>query len=93
MTAVYPFDALDEAIALANDVEWAFQASIFTQNLKTAELASNQLNAAAVMVNEHTAFRADWMPFAGWSGSGYDTGGVPYTFHSMTREKMVVTRA
>ena len=93
VTAVYPFDALDEAIALANDVEWAFQASIFTQNLKTAEMASNQLNAAAVMVNEHTAFRADWMPFAGWAGSGYDTGGVPYTFHSMTREKMVVTRA
>ncbi len=93
VTAVYPFDTLEAAIALANDVEWAFQASIFTQSLKTAELVTDQLNAATVMVNEHTAFRADWMPFAGWAGSGYDTGGIPYTFHSMTREKMVVTRA
>ena len=93
VTVVYPFDDLESAIALANDVEWAFQASIFTQSLKTAELVTDQLDAAAVMVNEHTAFRADWMPFAGWAGSGYDTGGVPYTFHSMTREKMVVTRA
>ena len=93
VTAVYSFDTLEEAVALANDVEWAFQASIFTESLKVAEMVTSQLNAATVMVNEHTAFRADWMPFAGWSGSGYDTGGVPYTFHSMTREKMVVTRA
>jgi len=92
VTAVYSVDSLESGIALANDVEWAFQASIFTQSLKTAELASNELNAATVMVNEHTAFRADWMPFAGWAGSGYDTGGIPHTFHSMTREKMIVTR-
>ncbi|MFQ3225946.1 MAG: acyl-CoA reductase-like NAD-dependent aldehyde dehydrogenase [Lentimonas sp.] len=92
VTAVYPFESLESAIATANGVEWAFQASIFTQSLKTAELATNQLNAAAVMVNEHTAFRADWMPFAGWASSGHDTGGIPYTFHSMTREKLVVTR-
>ncbi len=92
VTAVYPFDHLESAINEANDVEWAFQASVFTQSLKTAELVTDRLNAAAVMVNEHTAFRADWMPFAGWAGSGYDTGGIPYTFHSMSREKMVVTR-
>ena len=92
VTAVYAFDELDAAIALANNVEWSFQASVFTQNLKTAEYVTNALDAATVMVNEHTAFRTDWMPFAGWASSGYDTGGVPYTFHSMTREKMVVTR-
>jgi acyl-CoA reductase-like NAD-dependent aldehyde dehydrogenase len=92
VTAVYPFGSIESAISTANEVEWAFQASVFTQSLKTAELASNQLNAAAVMVNEHTAFRADWMPFAGWASSGHDTGGIPYTFHSMTREKLVVTR-
>lgn len=92
VTAVYPYETLEAAIAAANDVEWSFQASIFTQALKTAELATTQLNAATVMVNEHSAFRADWMPFAGWASSGYDIGGVPYTFHSMTREKMVVTR-
>ncbi len=92
VTAVYAFDDLGAAIAQANDVEWSFQASVFTQNLKTAERLSSELNAASVMINEHTAFRTDWMPFAGWAGSGYDTGGVPYTFHSMSREKMVVTR-
>ncbi|MFT5836814.1 MAG: acyl-CoA reductase-like NAD-dependent aldehyde dehydrogenase [Candidatus Azotimanducaceae bacterium] len=93
VTAIYPFKNLETAITTANDVEWAFQASIFTQSLKTAELAADQLNAAAVMINEHTAFRTDWMPFAGWAGSGHETGGIPYTFRSMTREKLVVTRS
>lgn len=92
VTVIYAFDDLASAIEQANDVEWAFQASVFTQSLQTAERASHELDAAAVMINEHTAFRTDWMPFAGWASSGHDTGGVPYTFHSMTREKMVVTR-
>ncbi|MGF1451791.1 MAG: aldehyde dehydrogenase family protein [Opitutales bacterium] len=92
VAAIYPYEDLDRAIEAANDVEWAFQASVFTQSLATAERATHGLNAAAVMVNEHTAFRADWMPFAGWASSGHDTGGIPYTFHSMTREKLVVTR-
>jgi len=92
VTAIYTFTDIEDAMTRANDVPWAFQASVFTQSLKTAELASDKLNASAVMINEHSAFRVDWMPFAGWNGSGYDTGGIPYTFHSMTREKMVVTR-
>lgn len=92
VTAIYPYDSIEAAIERANDVPWAFQAAVFTQNLKTAELASSKLNASTVMLNEHTAFRADWMPFAGWSASGHDTGGIPHSFHSMTREKMVVTR-
>ena len=92
VTALFKYDDIRAAIDAANDVPWAFQSAIFTQSLKTAELAADRLDASAVMVNEHTAFRADWMPFAGWQGSGHDTGGVPYTYHSMTREKMVVQR-
>lgn len=92
VTAIYPYDSIEDAIERANGLPWAFQSSVFTQNLKTAEFASNNLNASTVLVNEHTAFRADWMPFAGWSASGHDTGGIPHSFHSMTREKMVVTR-
>ena len=55
--------------------------------------AYRQLDASAVMVNDHTAFRVDWMPFAGRRVSGYGTGGIPYTFRDMTVEKMVVIRS
>ena len=92
VTAIYSYDSIEDAIKRANDVPWAFQAAVFTQNLKTAELASSKLNASTVLLNDHTAFRADWMPFAGWSASGHDIGGIPYTFHSMTREKLVIIR-
>ena len=43
-----------------------------------------------MMINEHTAFRVDWMPFAGLKHSGLGTGGIPYTMEDMQVEKMVV---
>src|SRR4051794_7568094 len=45
-----------------------------------------------VPVNDHTAFRTDWMPFAGRRQSGYGVGGIPYTMREMTQEKMIVLR-
>jgi len=32
------------------------------------------------------------MPFAGRHQSGYGVGGIPYTMHDMTQEKMIVLR-
>jgi acyl-CoA reductase-like NAD-dependent aldehyde dehydrogenase len=42
------------------------------------------------MVNDHTAFRVDWMPFAGLRQSGHGVGGVPHSMHEMTVNKMTV---
>ncbi len=90
---VYPYDDLDEAIARSNSVPLAFQAAVFTRDLDTALRASRRLDASAVMVNDHTAFRVDWMPFAGLRRSGLGIGGVPYTMRDMQVEKMVVIRS
>jgi acyl-CoA reductase-like NAD-dependent aldehyde dehydrogenase len=92
VTCVYPYTRLDDAIAAANALPLAFQASVFTEDLRTAFAVSERLAASAVMVNDHTAFRADWMPFAGRRQSGYGTGGIPYTMQAMTEEKMIVFR-
>jgi acyl-CoA reductase-like NAD-dependent aldehyde dehydrogenase len=56
-------------------------------------LENERIDAAAVMVNDHAAFRVDWMPFAGLRESGYGTGGIPYTFRDMQVEKMTVIRS
>ncbi len=90
VTCVYPFDRIDEAIAAANSLPVAFQSAIFTRDLGTALDAAERLDAAAVMINDHTAFRTDWMPFAGRRVSGHGVGGIPYTMHEMTAEKMIV---
>ena len=91
-TCVYPFTRIDDAIARANALPFAFQSSIFTKDLSTAFDAAERLAAAAVMVNDHTAFRTDWMPFAGLCQSGYGIGGIPWTMDEMSQEKMIVFR-
>jgi acyl-CoA reductase-like NAD-dependent aldehyde dehydrogenase len=91
-TCIYPFTKIDEVIAAANALPTAFQASIFTEDLRTALDAAERLDASAVMINDHTAFRTDWMPFAGRRESGYGIGGIPWTMHEMTEEKMIVFR-
>jgi acyl-CoA reductase-like NAD-dependent aldehyde dehydrogenase len=90
---VYAYDDLDDAIKQANAVPYAFQAALCTQHLDTALYIAKHLQASAVMINDHTAFRVDWMPFAGLKQSGYGIGGIPYTYRDMQIEKMIVVRS
>lgn len=93
VVAVYPYEDINDAIAKANDVEFAFQSAIFTRDLDRAMTAFQRLNGTAVMVNEHPLFRVDWMPFAGARQSGLGTGGIPHTMKEMRTEKMIVWRS
>jgi acyl-CoA reductase-like NAD-dependent aldehyde dehydrogenase len=93
VVCVYPFDRVDEAIERANELPHAFQAAVFSRNLETVFRVSTRLDAAAVMVNDHTAFRVDWMPFAGLRESGLGIGGIPYPMRDMQVERMVVIRS
>ena len=54
--------------------------------------AARSLDASAVLVNDHTGFRVDWMPFGGRRQSGYGVGGISYTMRDMSQEKMIVLR-
>lgn len=90
VVCVYAYDDLDEAIARANSLPVAFQAAVFTRSYASAMRCYARMDGSAVMVNDHTAFRVDWMPFAGLRESGLGVGGIPYTFHDMQIEKMFV---
>ena len=93
VVCVYPYDDLDEAIARSNSLPYAFQASVFTSDIDSALRASRRLDASAVMVNDHPAFRVDWMPFAGLRESGMGVGGIPHTMKDMQIKKLVVIRS
>jgi len=93
VVCVYPYKKREEAIQLANSLAYAFQASVFTKNLDVALDTMKQLNATAVMVNDHSAFRVDWMPFGGRDASGIGMGGIPYSMHEMTRDKLMVIKS
>lgn len=93
VVCVYGYRDKEDALARANGLPFAFQASIFTQRLDDALDTSQKLNATAVMINDHTAFRVDWMPFGGRDSSGIGMGGIPYSMHEMTRDKMTVIKS
>lgn len=93
VVCIYPFNDMEDAIARANALPFSFQAAVMTRDIDTAMQCVNGLDAAAVMVNDHTAFRVDWMPFAGHKHSGLSTGGTPYTIEDMQAEKLVVIRS
>ena len=93
VVSIYPYKNRDEAINKANSLEVAFQTSVYTKNIDVAMDTVKRLNASAVMVNEHTAFRVDWMPFGGRDVSGIGIGGIPYSMHEMTREKLMVIKS
>lgn len=90
---VYSYEDVDTAIAQANGLPYAFQAAVLTKDIDTAMHCYRRLDASAVMINDHTAFRVDWMPFAGLRQSGLGVGGIPYTFEDMQTEKMMVLRS
>ena len=93
VVCIYSYNNLEEALKLANGLSFIFQAAVFTKNIDTALNVVNKLNATAVMVNDHTAFRVDWMPFGGGGSSGIGVGGIPYSINEMTREKLVVIKS
>jgi len=93
VVCVYPYSDRDEAIRLANALPYHFQAAVFTKDLDIAFDTVQKLNATAVMVNDHTAFRVDWMPFGGRDASGEGMGGIPYSMREMTREKLMVVKS
>ncbi len=87
---IYSYTNIEEAIQQANSLPFAFQAAVFTKNIDKAFSISKQLNASAVMINDHTAFRVDWMPFGGRNSSGIGVGGIQYTINEMLQDKLLV---
>jgi len=93
VVCIYSYNDLNQAIKDANAVPFAFQASIFTKNIDAALRAVKLLEATTVLVNDHTAFRVDWMPFGGRKESGLGMGGIPNSMEDMSFEKLMVIRS
>ena len=90
---VYPYKNIEEAFEKANDTKYAFQASIFTNRLDLAYKAVEELEGLTLMINDHTAFRVDWMPFGGYKESGLGVGGIGHSMEDLMVEKMFVWNA
>lgn len=92
VVCVYGYHSLSAAVQQANSLAVAFQAAVFCKNIDVAHRLCRELDASAVMINDHTAFRDDVMPFAGLRESGLGVGGIPYTMEDMQIDKLVVVK-
>ena len=92
VVCIYSYKNREEAVKRANGLPFCFQAAVFTKNIDQAFYYVRNLQATAVMVNDHTAFRVDWMPFGGRMHSGLGMGGIPRSMEDMTVEKMFVVK-
>ena len=87
VVALYAFSEIQEAIDLANDVDYGLQAGVFTRDLATAHRIADALNCGGVMINDSSDYRIDAMPFGGTRGSGLGREGVAHAIHEMTDPK------
>lgn len=86
---IEPIQNIQEAVKLANDVDYGLQAGIFTKNLDDAFYTIQKLHVGGVMVNDSSDYRIDEMPFGGVKGSGLGREGVKFAMNEMTEPKVV----
>jgi len=68
--SLIPVDSLDEAIDIANSVEYGLSASIFSQNVNNAFRAMQDINTGILYVNAGTTGAEIHLPFGGTKGTG-----------------------
>lgn len=67
--SIIPFDTEEEAVQIANDVNFGLAAGVWTQNIGRAVRMADALNAGTVWVNTYRAVAFN-SPFGGWKRSG-----------------------
>ncbi len=78
VVSVLPCDGLDEAIAIANDVEYGLSASIYTQDINRAFAAMRDVYTGLFYVNAPTIGAEVHLPFGGTkaTGNGHREAGI-----------------
>ncbi len=70
VTTVIPFDTLDEAIDIANGVEYGLSSAIYTANVNQAFYAMQELYTGICYINSATIGAEVHLPFGGTKGTG-----------------------
>jgi aldehyde dehydrogenase (NAD+) len=86
--SVLPFDDEDEAVAIANDLDFGLAGYVWTENLRRAHRVAARLDAGYVSVNSMAGLPPA-APFGGWKASGYGAEGGRQGLLQLMRTKNV----
>ncbi len=78
VVSIIPCDGLDDAIAIANDIEYGLSSSIYTKDVNKAFSAIRDLYAGITYINAPTIGAEVHLPFGGTkaTGNGHREGGI-----------------
>lgn len=93
IVVLQPFDSEDEALALANEIEFSLHAGVFTNDLNRALRVSAAVDAGGVMINDSSDYRVDSMPFGGSKYGSMGREGVRFALEEMTQPKVICINA
>jgi 5-carboxymethyl-2-hydroxymuconic-semialdehyde dehydrogenase len=88
VVAITPFDSEDEAVELANDVEYGLAAYVWTSNLRRAHEVGGRIEAGMVWINSHNV-RDLRSPFGGVKASGLGNEGGYRSLDFYTEQQAV----
>jgi acyl-CoA reductase-like NAD-dependent aldehyde dehydrogenase len=75
-----------------NNSDFIFESALFTTDVNRAFKMARDISTMTFVINNHTAFRVDQMPFGGHKKSGLGMGGVKYSMEEMTRLKQIILK-
>ncbi|HET7414839.1 MAG TPA: gamma-aminobutyraldehyde dehydrogenase [Arthrobacter sp.] len=87
---VQKFSTEEEALEMANDVDYALASSVWTSSHQTALRVSRDLDFGCVWINTHIMLTAE-MPHGGFKQSGYGKDLSMYGVEDYTRVKHVMS--
>lgn len=79
---------VEQAISIANDTEYGLAASVFSDNPRTVEACTRQIDAGMIHINHGTASQAH-VPFGGHKSSGHGA----YSIGQTAREFYTIPKA
>jgi acyl-CoA reductase-like NAD-dependent aldehyde dehydrogenase len=86
---IMTFRTLDEAILIANETEYGLTASVFTESLKDAWIAAEELQHGTVHINDTTNYWDQLAPFGGAKKSGAGRELARWIVDALTETKQI----